>query len=148
MAVNCSCHAVNMISTAAIMWLCQTVKELKDRRNNEKRKYMRSGKQNQPQISQKPEVDLGWLLNTARLSEPIRWLTRKDTEWGLENEQQTTFIKLKELLPEDATTGSSRPANLKSVPELHLPTEASQCCTQPQWTVWCICLGNCVNNVI
>lgn len=47
--------------------------------------------------------------NYATLSEPIRRLMRKNTEWSWKNEQQTAFNKLKELLTEDTTMAYNHP---------------------------------------
>ena len=44
-----------------------------------------------------------FISDYATVCEPIRRLTRKDTEWSWQKEQQTTFEKLTELLSENAT---------------------------------------------
>ena len=44
-----------------------------------------------------------FISDYATVSEPIRRLTRKDTEWSWQNEQQTAFEKLTERLSENTT---------------------------------------------
>ena len=44
-----------------------------------------------------------FISDYATVCEPIRRLTRKDTEWSWQKEQQTAFEKLTELLSENAT---------------------------------------------